>query len=100
MNLKPDELGKLTLTEFIKLVNGYNLRYERAMTDIRWVIWHLGALIRSDKYPKFNDFVQPKEKATSRPTRKRTMTSQEMYNQVENLNKLFGGVVVHNGGEN
>jgi len=92
LRLKPNELGRLTFYELNKLIEGYNFRHEQEWFKLRWAIWHLGVLIRTDDYPSFNEFVKPAKQEAAKP-----MTNDEMYKQVEQLNKIFGGTFVAGG---
>lgn len=92
--MKPNELVKLTFHEFNKMIEGYNYRQEQEWYKIRWATWHLGALMRTKEYPTFDKFVKPsKQKAVNASP----MSNDEMYKQVERLNKIFGGTIVAGG---
>ncbi len=92
--MKPNELVKLTFHEFNKMIEGYNYRQEQKWYKIRWSIWHLGVLIRTEEYPTFDKFVKPSKQKTVNAS---PMSNDEMYKQVERLNKIFGGTIVAGG---
>lgn len=92
--MKPNELAKLTFHELNKMIEGYNYRQEQEWDKIRWSLWHLGALIRTEEYPTFDKFVKPSKQKTVNAS---PMSNDEMYKQVERLNQIFGGTIVVGG---
>lgn len=73
-------------------MEGYKQREEIKINKIKWAIWHLGALIRSNKYPTYEEFMKTEKSKKSKEKNKR-MTNEEMYKRVEELNKIFGGSI-------
>lgn len=74
----------MTLAEFQGQLKGYQWREEQEWQRAKWLTWHIEALARTKKLPKFEKFVD-------KPKPKRSQTPEEMLAVVVAMTQAFGG---------
>ena len=68
------------------VIEQQNNRNKEKKKDLIYLAWHVEALHRCKKLPKFEELIKEKED-------KKVMTEEQMLRQVKFLNAMFGGEI-------
>lgn len=90
--MMPSEFWKLTLAEFMAIVEGYKRKQTIKSNEIISLAWYAEALARTKKLPELKSLLQ-----TNESKKARVQTADEMMSMCRLLNAAFGGSEIETG---